>query len=65
VLFWENGFSAMCMRERRGGELWWTLNLAAHGMGGVRMSLLVCIEWGFGRISRGVGGCFQVIICLR
>jgi hypothetical protein len=25
----------MCMRERRGGELWWILNLAARGVGGV------------------------------
>jgi hypothetical protein len=61
----ENGFDTMCMRERCGEELWWTLNLATRGVGGVLMSLRDCMGWGYGRTSGGVGGCFQVIIGLR
>jgi hypothetical protein len=55
VLFSENGFGAMCMKERHGGELWWTLNLVGCGVGGVLMNMSVRIGWGFGRISEGVG----------
>jgi hypothetical protein len=40
----------MCMRERLSGELWWTLNLTVHGVGGVQMNLLGCMGWGYGRI---------------
>jgi hypothetical protein len=35
----ENGYGAVSMRERLGGKLWWTLNLAVCGVGGVLMSL--------------------------
>jgi hypothetical protein len=31
---------AMCMKKRLGEELWWTLNLAIHAVGGVLMSLM-------------------------
>jgi hypothetical protein len=41
----------MGLRERLGGELRWTLNLAVYGVGGVLLSLLVCSGWGYGRIS--------------
>jgi hypothetical protein len=30
----------LCMRERLGGELWWTLNLAVRGVSGVLMGFL-------------------------
>jgi hypothetical protein len=30
-------------RDRLGGELWWSLNLAVRGVGGVLMSLLGCM----------------------
>jgi hypothetical protein len=43
----------MCMRERLGGELWWTLNLAVRGVGGVLMSLLGRMGWGYRRILEG------------
>jgi hypothetical protein len=51
------------MHER---EAWGRiLNFAVCGVGGVLMSLLVCMGWGFGRKSSGVGKCFQVILSLR
>lgn len=51
------------MHER---EAWWrTLNLAVCEVGGVLMSLLVCMGWGFGRKSGGVRKCFHVILSLR
>jgi hypothetical protein len=55
----------MCMRERLGGELWWTLNLAIRRVSGVLMSLLGCMRWGFERILGRVGRSFQVIPDLR
>jgi hypothetical protein len=38
----------LCASEREGHaeELWWTPNLAAQWLGGVLMSLLVCMGWG-------------------
>jgi hypothetical protein len=54
-----------CMREKVGVELWWTLNLAGRGVGGVLMSLLGCMGWGYGRILRGVGGSFLILPNLR
>jgi hypothetical protein len=48
-------YGTMCMRERLGGELWWTLNLVVRGVGGVLMSLLGRMGWGYGRILGGVG----------
>jgi hypothetical protein len=39
---------------------WWNLNLAIHWVGSVQISLLGQMEWGFGRTSKGVKGCFQV-----
>jgi hypothetical protein len=53
------------MREKVGVELWWTLNLAGCGVGGVLMSLLGCMGWGYGRILRGVGGSFLILPNLR
>jgi hypothetical protein len=50
---WESGFGAMCMNERRGGDLCWTLNLAAHGVGVVLISIVGHMVWGYGRTSRG------------
>jgi hypothetical protein len=38
------------MRKRLVRELWWTLNLAVRGVGGVLMCLLGCMECGYGRI---------------
>jgi hypothetical protein len=61
----ENGYGAMLMRERFGGELWCTLNLAVREMGGVPMSFLGHKGWGYGRILGGFGGSFQVILDLR
>jgi hypothetical protein len=55
----------MWMRERLRGELWGTLNLAVHGVGGVQMTLLGRMRWGYGRISEGVGESFQAILDLR
>jgi hypothetical protein len=39
----ENGYGAMCMRNRLGEKLWWTLNLTVCGVASVLVSL-------FGRI---------------
>jgi hypothetical protein len=39
--------------------------LATRGVDGLLMSLLVCMGWGFGRISGGDGGYFQVILDLK
>jgi hypothetical protein len=52
----ENGFSAMCMRVKHGGELWWTLNMAVHGMGEVLMNLMGRMGRGYGRLLGGIGG---------
>jgi len=55
----------MCMRERLGGEWRGTLNLVVCGVDGVLLSLLVRLEWGYGRILRGVGGIFCITSDLR
>jgi hypothetical protein len=52
------------MRERLGGVVV-DSKFASSWVGGVLMSLLGRMGWGYGRISRGVGGCFQVISDLR
>jgi hypothetical protein len=39
--------------------------LAACGVGGVLMSLSVRMGWGFGGISGGIEGYFQVMLGLR
>jgi hypothetical protein len=44
------------MKERLDRELWWILNMTAHGVGGVLMRFLGRMEWGYGRLSGGVGG---------
>jgi hypothetical protein len=38
------------MRERFGRELWWTLNLVVCWVGGVLMSLMGHMGWGYRRI---------------
>jgi hypothetical protein len=43
----------MCMREGRGGELLWVLNMTICGMGGVLLKPLSRLQWGYGRISEG------------
>jgi hypothetical protein len=53
------------LRERFGGECSWTLNLAIHGVGGVLLSLLEHLEWGYVRISRKDGKFFLIILDLR
>jgi hypothetical protein len=53
------------MRERLGEEWWWAPNLVVRGLGGVLISLLECMGWGYGRILDGVGGSSQVIPNLR
>jgi len=55
----------MGLRERLGGELRWTLNLAVYGVGGVLLSLLVCSGWGYGRISGKDERISRVIPSLR
>jgi hypothetical protein len=50
-------------------EAWWrvvgTLNLAIHGVGGVLMSLLGRVRWGYGLILGEDVGNFLVIQNLR
>jgi hypothetical protein len=48
-------------RERHGGELLWILNLAGLGVGGVLLTPLGHMGWGYERILEGGGGCFLVI----
>jgi hypothetical protein len=55
----------MGLRERLGGEWWWTLNMAVHGEGGVLVSLLGRMEWVYKRILGGVGGTFAVMLDLK
>jgi hypothetical protein len=55
----------MCIKERLGGELWWTLNFAIHGVGGVLMSLFRCMEWSYERILKAVWESFQVMPNLK
>jgi hypothetical protein len=38
VLSYENGFGAMGLREKLGGEWLWTLNLEVHGVGSALLS---------------------------
>lgn len=38
MLFYENGYDAMCMREEHGGELLWLLNMIICGVGGVLLN---------------------------
>jgi hypothetical protein len=58
VLFWRSGFGAMCMRERPYGESQWALSMIVRGVGGVLLRFMGCMEWGYGKISGGVGGIF-------
>jgi len=55
----------MRLREKLGGEWWWTLNLVIHGMSGVLMSPLGRMGWDYGRILGRAWGSFQVILDLR
>jgi len=55
----------MGLRERLGGELRWTLNLAVYGVGGVLLSLRVWSGWGYGRISGKDERISRVIPSLR
>jgi hypothetical protein len=59
------GFGAMGLRERLGGEWWWTLNMEVHGEGGVLVSLSGCMGWVYGRILGGIGFCCLVLRDLR
>jgi len=65
IPFWENGYVAICMKERLGGELWWILNMTACKMGVVLIRFLGWMGWGYRRISGGVWECFPVIPNLR
>jgi hypothetical protein len=51
----------MGLRERLGGDLRWTLNLEVYGVGGVLLSLLEHLGWGYGRIS-GKNGRISCVI---
>jgi hypothetical protein len=55
----------MGLRERIGGEWWWILNMVVHGVGNVLLSLLECLEWGYGRILGKDGKNFRVLPDLR
>jgi hypothetical protein len=55
----------MCLGERLGEELWWTIDLAVCVVGSFLMSLLGHMGWSYGRMLRGVGETFQVILDLR
>ena len=35
--------------------------MIGRGVGEVLVRFMGCVGWGYGRISRGVGGCFPVI----
>jgi hypothetical protein len=51
----------MGLRERLGGEWWWTLNMEVHEEGGVLVSLLGHMGWVYGKILGKVGKIFVVI----
>jgi hypothetical protein len=60
-----HSYGAMCLGERLGEELWWTIDLAVCVVGSFLMSLLGHMGWSYGRMLRGVGETFQVILDLR
>lgn len=49
----------MHMKERLGEKLCWTQNLEICEVGGVLMSLLGRMRWGYGKILGRVGGKFS------
>ena len=60
-----NGFGVMGLRERHGGEWWWTLNMEVLGEGGVLVSMLGCMGWVYGRKLGRVGGSFVITSDLK
>jgi hypothetical protein len=47
----------MCMREKHGGKVLWTLNLVVLGADGVLLISLGRMGWDFGRILGWGGDC--------